>query len=165
MVLEGKVHKFGDNIDTDAIIPAIYLVTTDAQELGRHCLETVDPELGRKVQRGDLLVAGENFGCGSSREHAALAIKGRGFSCVVARSFARIFLRNAINLGLPVFTCPEAAEAAQRGDTLRIDAVAGVITNVTQGKSSATQPLPPFLRELIGAGGLVPYVRRRLQGA
>ena len=163
MVFEGKVHKVGDNVDTDAIIPAIYLVTTDERELGEHCLEATLPGLAARRTAGDILVAGDNFGCGSSREHAPLAIKGCGFSCVVARSFARIFLRNAINVGLPVFVCPEAADTAQPGDTLRVDAVAGSVVNLTQDRTFATQPLPGFVRDLIAAGGLVPYVRRRTQ--
>ena len=162
MILEGIVHKFGDNVDTDAIVPARYLDTTDPAELAPHCLETIDQQFAARVKSGDLIVAGDNFGCGSSREHAPLAIKGCGVAGLVAKSFARIFLRNAINIGLPVFESPEAAEQAASGHRLQVDADRGVIVNLTLGKEYTTQPLPEFLQQIVASGGLVNYVRARL---
>jgi 3-isopropylmalate/(R)-2-methylmalate dehydratase small subunit len=142
-ILRGKAHKFGDNIDTDIIIPARYLVTTDPQELAKHCMEPIAPDFPQRAKPGDIIVAGENFGCGSSREHAPLAIKGLGISCVIAKSFARIFYRNAFNIGLPVIET-------------------GTIKNLTTGKTYQAMPIPPFMREILNAGGLINYVRRKL---
>ena len=163
MILEGTVHKFGRDVDTDVIIPARYLNTSDAAELGAHCMEDIDAEFVRRVRPGDIIVAAENFGCGSSREHAPVAIKAAGVSCVVAASFARIFYRNAINTGLPIVVCPQAAAAAQAGDRLRIDLAAGTVENVTRGTTYAAEPFPPFMQELIARGGLLPYVAAQLK--
>lgn len=163
MILEGKVWILGDNVDTDAIIPARYLSTTDPDGLAGHCLESVVPEFARLVRPGNLVVAGKNFGCGSSREHAPLALKGSGISCVVAQSFARIFYRNAINIGLPILECPEALnELLSPGETLRIDLARGEITLLPGGKKCQATPFPPFMQEIIQSGGLIEYVRGRL---
>jgi 3-isopropylmalate/(R)-2-methylmalate dehydratase small subunit len=161
--LTGTVWKYGDNVDTDVIIPARYLNVSTAEELARHCMEDVDAAFAGAVQPGDVIVAGENFGCGSSREHAPLAIKGAGVSCVVAENFARIFYRNAINVGLPILECPEAVEAVESGDRLTVDLVAGVITNERTGHTYQMPPFPPFILEIIQAGGLVQYTRQRIQ--
>ncbi|WP_299297986.1 3-isopropylmalate dehydratase small subunit [uncultured Fretibacterium sp.] len=163
--LKGTVWKYGDNIDTDVIIPARYLSTSVPEELAPHCMEDIDASFAGAVRKGDLMVAGSNFGCGSSREHAPLALLGCGVSCVVAASFARIFFRNAINVGLPIFECPEAAEATQKGDELEVDMETGIVTNRTRGLSWAARPFPPFLRELIELGGLVPYVKKQLEAS
>ncbi|NLL36320.1 MAG: 3-isopropylmalate dehydratase small subunit [Fretibacterium sp.] len=160
--LKGKVWKYGDNIDTDVIIPARYLSTSLPEELAPHCMEDIDAGFAGVVSKGDIMVAGNNFGCGSSREHAPLALLGAGISCVVARSFARIFYRNAINVGLPIFECPEAEEGTQKGDELEVDLEKGLILNRTRNVSWTARPFPPFLRELIGLGGLVPYVKKQL---
>jgi 3-isopropylmalate/(R)-2-methylmalate dehydratase small subunit len=160
--MEGKVWKYGDHVDTDAIIPARYLNVWDAAELAQHCMEDIDSTFAEAVQPGDVIVAGENFGCGSSREHAPLAIKGAGVSCVVARSFARIFYRNAINVGLPILESPAAADDAERGHQLEIDLEAGQIRNLTTGQTYQAEPYPPFMMEIINAGGLVAYTRQRL---
>lgn len=162
MMLRGRVHRYGDNINTDVIIPARYLTTSDVGELAAHCMEDLDPQFLQTVQLGDIIVAGENFGCGSSREHAPLAIKGAGVSCVIAASFARIFFRNAINVGLPVLVCPDAARQARSGDEMSVDLAAGRIDNLSQGKTYRADPFPSFLREIIDAGGLIPYTKRRL---
>ena len=146
----GKAWKYGDHIDTDVIIPARHLVSSNESELGKHCMEDIDKDFVHKMSRGDMIVAGENFGCGSSREHAPLAIKGAGCSCVIAASFARIFYRNSINVGLPILECPEAAASIETGDEIVIDPSGGTIEN-------------PFLQDLIRQGGLIPYVRRRLE--
>ncbi len=159
-VLAGRAWKFGDNVDTDQIIPARYLVTSDPAELGRHCLEDADPDFVRKVKPGDILVGGRNFGCGSSREHAPIAIKAAGVSAVTARSFARIFFRNSINLGLPLFET-EAASRIEEGDALELNPVTGEIRNLTRGETYQAQPLPPFAREILAAGGLMKYVARK----
>ncbi len=159
-VLAGRAWKFGDNVDTDQIIPARYLVTSDPAELGRHCLEDADPDFVRKVKPGDILVGGRNFGCGSSREHAPIAIKAAGVSAVIARSFARIFFRNSINLGLPLFET-EAASRIEEGDALELNPVTGEIRNLTRGETYQAQPLPPFAREILAAGGLMKYVARK----
>ncbi|MFN4180401.1 MAG: 3-isopropylmalate dehydratase small subunit [Armatimonadota bacterium] len=161
-ILRGKVHKFGDNIDTDIIIPARYLVTTDPQELAKHCMEPIAPDFSQRAEPGDIIVAGENFGCGSSREHAPLAIKGLGISCVIAKSFARIFYRNAFNIGLPVLECPEAVDEIQDGDELEVNIETGEIRNLKTGKTYQATPIPPFMREILNAGGLINYVRRKL---
>ena len=152
--------KFGDNIDTDQIIPARYLVTIDPKELGQHCMEDADPEFTRKVRPGDVIVGLKNFGCGSSREHAPIAIKAVGVSAVIAKSFARIFYRNSINLGLPLFET-DAADRIEQGDKLELDPVTGEIKNLTKGETYQAQPLPDFAREIMAAGGLMKYVARK----
>jgi 3-isopropylmalate/(R)-2-methylmalate dehydratase small subunit len=161
MKIEGAVWKFGNNIDTDVIIPANYLVTTDMKELGRHCMDGVDPGFSQKVQPGDIIVAGKNFGCGSSREHAPMAIKGAGVSCVIAEGFARIFFRNAFNMGLPIFESPGVDEGIAQGDRISVDQDTGEIINHTSGKRFLATPIPPFMQELIEAGGLIPFVLRK----
>jgi 3-isopropylmalate/(R)-2-methylmalate dehydratase small subunit len=162
MILEGRAHAYGRDVDTDVIIPARYLNTSDPAELGSHCMEDIDPAFVARVQSGDVIVAQENFGCGSSREHAPVAIKAAGVSCVVAASFARIFYRNAINTGLPIVVCPAAARDAQSGDQLRGDLAAGTLANLTQGKTYSGESFPPFMQELMDRGGLIPYVKSRL---
>jgi 3-isopropylmalate/(R)-2-methylmalate dehydratase small subunit len=162
MIFEGTVHKYGRDVDTDVIIPARYLNTSDPAELAAHCMEDIDAGFVARVRPGDIIVAGENFGCGSSREHAPVAIKAAGVSCVVAASFARIFYRNAFNTGLPIVVCPDAAGAAEAGDRLRVDVVAGRVENVTKGAAYEADAYPDFMRELVESGGLLPYVRRRL---
>ncbi len=157
MIIEGKIHKFGDNINTDEIIPAPYLVTTDMKELGTHCMDGIDSSFSSKVQKGDIIVAGKNFGCGSSREHAPLAILGCGVPLVIAESFARIFYRNCINVGLPIITSGEIYKNANPGDNLEVDLLKGDITNITQNKNFHTQPFPPLLQEIINAGGLMKW--------
>ena len=164
MILKGKAWKFGADVDTDLIIPARYLNTSDPKGLAKHCMEDADPAFAGKVSSGDLIVAGNNFGCGSSREHAPIAIKTAGVSCVVAASFARIFYRNAFNLGLPILESPEAAEAVKTGDELEVDLATGKITNLSQDRTYQAQPVPPFMQELLAAGGLMPYVMKRLAG-
>lgn len=164
-MIKGMAYKFGDNVDTDQIIPAKYLVTTDAQELAKHCMEIADADFPAQAKPGDILVAGRNFGCGSSREHAPLAIKGMGLGLVIAESFARIFFRNCINIGLPILECPEAARAAKTRDQLEVDLDQGAIKNVTQGKTYKARPFPAFMQQIIQAGGLMPYVKKRLAGA
>lgn len=161
MKLKGKVWKFGADIDTDRIIPARYLNTFDAKELARHVMEDADPKFSKNVRRGDIIVAGKNFGCGSSREHAPIAIKGAGVSCVIAKSFARIFYRNSFNTGLPILECAPAVDAARKGDTLEVDIASGEIRNVTKKKSYTARPVPPFMRELVNAGGLMAWIRKR----
>jgi len=161
-MIQGTAYKFGHNVDTDQIISAKYLVTTDAKELAPHCLEIVDADFPKKAKAGDILVAGKNFGCGSSREHAPLAIQGLGLGLVIAESFARIFFRNCINIGIPILECPEAAQATKTGDRLEVDLDQGLIKNLTQNKTYQAQALPPFMHELIQAGGLMPYVKARL---
>ena len=159
MQFKGTVHKFGRDVDTDVIIPACYLNSSDAAYLAEHCMEGIDPVFASSVKQGDIIVAGENFGCGSSREHAPLAIKTAGVSVVVAKSFARIFYRNAINIGLPIMECPEAADAIAAGDVVCVDADTGVIRNETTGAVFQAQPFPPFLQEIIEAGGLIARTR------
>lgn len=163
MKLMGIVWKYGDDVDTDGIIPARYLNVSTPKDLARHCMEDVDPEFARAVRAGDVIVAGENFGCGSSREHAPLAIKGSGVACVVAKSYARIFYRNAINIGLPILECPQAVEETKRGDLLAANISAGTVTNLRTGRTYQVSPFPPFIMGIIEAGGLVPYTRERLQ--
>jgi 3-isopropylmalate/(R)-2-methylmalate dehydratase small subunit len=164
MIFEGTVHKYGRDVDTDVIIPARYLNTSDPDELARHAMEDIDADFVTRVQPGDVIVAAENFGCGSSREHAPVAIRSSGVSCVVAASFARIFYRNAINTGLPIVVCPEAAADARTGDRLKVDLEAGTVENVTQGKTYAAEAFPPFMQELIDRGGLLEYVKSRVGG-
>lgn len=160
MRYEGKAWVFGDNIDTDAIIPARYLTTSDISVLAPHCMEDLDPVFAQKVEPGDLIVAGRNFGCGSSREHAPAVIKALGISAVVAKSFARIFYRNGFNIGLPLIECPEASERVSGGDKLFVDLEAGEIRNVTRSETYFFKALPTFMRELLMEGGLVPLLRK-----
>ena len=161
MTYRGKAHKFGDNINTDDIIAAKYLVSTDAGELGRHCLETIKPDFVSQVSAGDIIVAGKNFGCGSSREHAPLAIKGCGVSAVIAKSFAAIFFRNAINIGLP-FLELETADSIKDGDSLEIDLSNGIIKNLSQNQNIQTQPFPEFLQEIVERGGLMSWIKAQI---
>ena len=156
-----KAFKYGNNVDTDVIIPARYLNTSDHAELASHCMEDIDKEFVGKVKQGDIMVADKNFGCGSSREHAPIAIKASGISCVIAHSFARIFYRNAINIGLPILECPEAVENIRAGDKVSVDLESGVIKNETTGKTFNAVPFPPFMQNLIALGGLVEYVRSK----
>jgi 3-isopropylmalate/(R)-2-methylmalate dehydratase small subunit len=162
MKLTGKVHKYGANVNTDAIIPARYLNISDPAELAKHCMEGIDPDFVAKVQPGDLIVATTNFGCGSSREHAPLAIKAAGVSAVIAKSFARIFFRNAINIGLPILECDEAVEETDSGDILEVDLARGEIKNLTKDKLFQAKPYPDFMLELISAGGLIEHTKRKL---
>ena len=159
MKAKGKAFKYGDNVDTDVIIPARYLNTPDASELAGHCMEDIDPHFADTVNRGDVIVAGRNFGCGSSREHAPLAIKESGIACVIAESFARIFYRNALNIALPILECPAAARAIYAADEIFVDLETGEIVNHTTGQSFRAEPFPPFMMELIAAGGLVAYLK------
>ncbi len=163
MKLKGRVWKFGADVDTDAIIPARYLNTSDPKELARHVMEDADPDFPKKVTPGDIIVAGKNFGCGSSREHAPIAIKAAGVQAVVAKSFARIFYRNAFNIGLPIFESPEAAEQIQEGDIIEIDADSGIIKNLTRDEQYQAKPIPSFMQELIASGGLIEWTKKRLQ--
>ncbi|OPX84153.1 MAG: 2,3-dimethylmalate dehydratase small subunit [Pelotomaculum sp. PtaB.Bin104] len=162
MQLQGKTWKFGSDVDTDAIIPARYLNTSDPAELAKHCMEDADPAFPEKVRPGEIIVAGKNFGCGSSREHAPIAIKTAGISCVIAKTFARIFYRNAFNIGLPIFEAPEAAEEISEGDEVAVDAGTGIITNKTTGRTYQATPVPPFMQSIIAAGGLINYVAERM---
>jgi len=161
MKATGSVFKYGDNIDTDVIIPARYLNSSDPKELALHCMEDIDKEFIHKVRAGDVIVANKNFGCGSSREHAPLAIKSAGISCVIAETFARIFYRNALNIGLPIIECEAAAKGIQAGDIVEIDFDSGMIYNKTTGEEYQGVPFPPFMQELIHAGGLVNYINKR----
>lgn len=161
MQAKGRVFKYGDNVDTDVIIPARYLNITDGNELSKHCMEDIDREFIKKVQKGDIIVAQKNFGCGSSREHAPLVIKCAGVSCVIAETFARIFYRNAINIGLPIIECAEAAKAIQDGDEVEIDFDSGMIHNVTRNETYKGQAFPPFMQKIISAGGLVNYINEK----
>ena len=158
MQAKGRVFKYGDNVDTDVIIPARYLNITDGMELAKHCMEVIDKEFVTKVEKGDIIVAQKNFGCGSSREHAPLVIKCAGVSCVIAETFARIFYRNAINIGLPIIECAEASKAIEAGDEVEIDFDSGMIHNITKNESYKGQAFPPFMQKIISAGGLVNYI-------
>ena len=160
MKYSGRVWKFGDHVDTDVIIPARYLNTSDPKELGRHCMEDADPDFIKKINKGDIIVAGRNFGSGSSREHAPIAIKAAGISCVIAESFARIFYRNAFNMGLPIFESPEAAQHIQEGDWVGVNAQTGVIEDRTLNKKFQAEPIPPFMQELIHDGGLIAHIKK-----
>lgn len=159
MKYTGKIHKFGADVDTDAIIPARYLNSFDPQELAQHCMEDADPNFPTRVRPGDIIVADKNFGCGSSREHAPIAIKGAGVACVVARSFARIFYRNSINIGLPILECEEAIDGMEEGDQIEVDLESGQIINLRTGTSYQAQPFPPFMQEIMAKGGLINYVK------
>jgi len=165
MKIKGKAWKFGDDINTDAIIPARYLISTDPQFLAAHCMEDADPEFPEKVKAGDIIVAGKNFGCGSSREHAPVAIKGARVSCVIAHSFARIFYRNAFNMGLPILESPEAAAAIATGDEIEVDLDRGLIINHSRQQTYTAQQVPPFMQQLLQAGGLMNYVQRQVADA
>ena len=161
MNAKGFVHKYGDHVDTDVIIPARYLNTQSHQELAIHCMEDIDKDLVTKVRAGDIMVAGANFGCGSSREHAPIAIAASGISCVIARSFARIFYRNSINIGLAILECPAAADDIQSGDQVAVDFDSGIITNITRGKTYQAEPFPPFIKDMIAKGGLMASLKAK----
>ena len=161
MKAHGSVFKYGDNVDTDVIIPARYLSSSDPKELAAHCMEDIDKEFVNQVKSGDLIVADKNFGCGSSREHAPIAIKAAGVSCVIAETFARIFYRNAINIGLPIIECPAAAKGIEAGDEVEVDFDTGVITNVTKGTTFQGQAFPEFMQKIIKAEGLVNYINQK----
>ena len=163
MKLRGQVWKYDDNVDTDAIIPARYLNVSTPEELALHCMEDIDASFATAVRPGDMVVAGENFGCGSSREHAPLALKGAGVSCVIAQSFARIFFRNSINVGLPILECAPAVDDAEKGHLLEVILEAGEVRNLSTGSVHQAEPYPTFMMEIINAGGLVPYTRERLE--
>ena len=162
MKLKGKVHKYGENVNTDVIIPARYLNVSDPDELARHCMEDIDADFLKKMKSGDIIMATTNFGCGSSREHAPLAIKAAGIFCVIAASFARLFFRNAINIGLPLLECPAAVEATESGDVLEVDIEKGEIKNTNKNVVFSAEPYPEFMADLIEAGGLIEYTRKRL---
>ena len=164
MKLRGKVHKFGADVNTDAIIPARYLNISEPGELAKHCMEGIDPEFATKVKPGDIIIATTNFGCGSSREHAPLAIKACGISCVIAQSFARIFFRNAINIGLPLLECAEAVKETETGDILEVDLSRGEINNASKHRTFMASSYPEFMMGIIDAGGLIEYTKNRLQG-
>ena len=164
MTLKGKVYKYGADVNTDVIIPARYLSLSEPAELAKHCMEDIDAEFVASVKPGDIIMATTNFGCGSSREHAPLAIKAAGISCVIAKSFARIFFRNAINIGLPLLECSEAVDNNEAGDVLEVDLSTGKIKNLTRGLEFTAKPYPQFMAELISAGGLIEYTKRRLAG-
>ena len=159
MDAKGRVHKYGNNVDTDVIIPARHLNTQDHKELASHCMEDIDKDFVNKVKAGDIMVAGENFGCGSSREHAPIAIKASGISCVIASTFARIFYRNSINIGLPILECPEASEKIQDGDEVSIDFTTGTITNITKNETYQALPFPDFIKNIISCGGLLNSIK------
>lgn len=160
MKVQGKVFRYGDNVDTDVIIPARYLNTSDPAELAKHCMEDIDGQFVNEVKAGDIIVADKNFGSGSSREHAPIAIKASGVSCVIAKTFARIFYRNAINIGLPILECPEAVDGIKKGDVVSVDFSSGTISNVTTGASWQAEPFPSFMQQLIAAGGLASYMAK-----
>ena len=161
MNVQGTVHKYGDHVDTDVIIPARYLNTPDHKELAAHCMEDIDQDFIRRVKPGDVMVAGANFGCGSSREHAPIAIKASGVSCVIAATFARIFYRNAINIGLAILECPAASAGISAGDQVSVDFDTGVITNRTKGETYQAEPFPPFIKDMIARGGLMASLRAK----
>jgi 3-isopropylmalate dehydratase small subunit len=165
MPLKGKVFKYGSHVDTDAIVPARHLNLHEPADLAKHCMEDLDAGFTGKVKSGDIIVADDNFGCGSSREHAPVAIKASGISCVIAKSFARIFFRNAINIGLPLLECEEAARDIKAGDTVEVDLASGTITNLSSGKSFTSKAYPEFMMQIVQAGGLVEYTKKKLAGA
>jgi 3-isopropylmalate/(R)-2-methylmalate dehydratase small subunit len=160
MAFKGKAWKFGDDINTDEIIPARYLALTEPDQLAEHVMEDADAQFPKKVSAGDVIIAGKNFGCGSSREHAPVAIKGAGVACVIAKSFARIFFRNAFNMGLMIFECPEAAEVIKEGDLVEVDAETGSIKNLSTGGTFSASPIPPFMKELLDDGGLIAHIKK-----
>jgi len=161
MIFKGKVWKFGDNIDTDAIIPARYLTTSDPGQLAKHCMEDADPDFASRMDKGDIILGGENFGCGSSREHAPISIKAAGVSCVIAKSFARIFYRNAFNMGLPIFESKELVDAINNGEEIKVDSTEGTISITGSDKIFNINPIPPFMEELIADGGLMKHIARK----
>ena len=163
-MLKGIVHKYGADINTDVIIPARHLSLSEPEDLAQHCMEDIDAEFVSKVKPGDIIVATTNFGCGSSREHAPLAIKGSAISCIIAKSFARIFFRNAINIGLPLLECEDAVDNIEAGDTVEVDLAAGAIKNLSNGKAFTAKPYPDFMSELIATGGLIEHTRKRIAG-
>ena len=163
-MLKGKVHKYGTNVDTDVIIPARYLSLSEPAELAEHCMEDIDQDFLNRVKPGDIIMATTNFGCGSSREHAPLAIKAAGVSCIIARSFARIFFRNAINIGLPLLECEDAVAQTEAGDVLKVNLSTGQIKNLTNGTTFTAKPYPDFMTELISIGGLIEHTKKRLAG-
>ena len=163
-MLKGKVHKYGADVNTDVIIPARYLNISEPAALAEHCMEDLDKDFLKRVQPGDIIMATTNFGCGSSREHAPLAIKAAGISCIIARSFARIFFRNAINIGLPLLECDEAVDNTEGGDVLEVELSTGTVRNLSNGRTFTAKPYPEFMAELIAAGGLIEYTRKRLAG-
>ena len=163
-MLKGKVHKYSANVDTDVIIPARYLNVSEPAELAKHCMEDIDQDFVSRAKPGDIIMATTNFGCGSSREHAPLAIKAAGVSCIIAKSFARIFFRNAINIGLPLLECEETVDKTEAGDTLEVELSSGRIKNLTKGMAFAAKPYPDFMAELISAGGLIEHTKKRLAG-
>lgn len=163
MEIKGATWKFGNDVDTDAIIPARYLNTADPKELSAHCMEDADPQFPARVKAMDIIVAGKNFGCGSSREHAPIAIKAAGVSCVIAKTFARIFYRNAFNIGLPIFESAEAAELIEEGDEVAVDVEAGIIRNITRNEVYRATQIPPFMQHIIAVGGLINYVSERIK--
>ena len=162
-MLKGKVHKYGADVNTDVIIPAQYLSISEPAELAKHCLEDIDTDFVSRVEPGDIMVATTNFGCGSSREHAPLAIKGSGISCIIAKSFARIFFRNAINIGLPLLECDEAVDNTDAGDMLEVDLAAGRVNNLTKGRKFTAKPYPDFMAELISVGWLIEHIKKRMR--
>lgn len=164
MILKGKAHKYGANVDTDAIIPARYLNVSDSEKLAEHCMEDIDTEFGKKVKPGDFIVADTNFGCGSSREHAPVAIKASGVSAVIASSFARIFFRNAINIGLPLLESIEASRDIENGDDVEIDLKNGLITNITKNRKYTAKPYPDFMMDIVNSGGLIEHTKNKLAG-
>ena len=163
MILKGKAHKYGRDVDTDVIIPARYLSSSDPDELAKHCMEDLDPSFAGEVEAGDIIVAEENFGCGSSREHAPIAIKAAGVSCVIAKSFARIFYRNSINIGLPILESPEAVDGIKPGDEVKVDTEKGEITNISTGNTYKSAPFPKFIEEIIEKDGLINYVKEKVK--
>jgi len=160
MIAKGKAIKYGDNVDTDVIIPARYLNSSEPSELAAHCMEDIDADFINKVEEGDIIVASKNFGCGSSREHAPIAIKASGISCVIAKTFARIFYRNSINIGLPILECPELFDETDEGDRLEVDFDTGIIKNITKNREFKTQPFPAFMQEIIANDGLIGYIKK-----
>lgn len=162
-MIRGKVHIFGDDIDTDVIIPAPYLISSNPKELAQHAMEGVDPDFSKKVKEGDIIVAGRNFGCGSSREHAPMALKGAGVSCVIAKSFARIFYRNAFNTGLLILISPQAVDEAGEGDEIEVEPSKGIIRNITKEKEYHSAPVPPFMQELLHSGGLMNFLMKQVR--
>jgi 3-isopropylmalate/(R)-2-methylmalate dehydratase small subunit len=163
MIVKGKVFKYGDNIDTDVIIPARHLNTSDPKELAKYCMEDIDKTFAERVEEGDIIVGGKNFGCGSSREHAPIAIKASGVSCVIANSYARIFYRNSFNIGLPIMECDEAVEGIDEGNIVEINFDTGEIHNITKNETYKAQPFPDFIQNIINSGGLVEYVKKSIQ--
>ncbi len=163
MIAKGKAIKYGNNVDTDVIIPARYLTSSDPADLAAHCMEDIDAEFVNKVEKGDIIVAAKNFGCGSSREHAPIAIKASGISCVIAKTFARIFYRNSINIGLPILECEELFDESDEGDAIEVDFDSGIIKNVTKNKTFSTQPFPGFMQDIIENDGLVGYIKKNMK--